>query len=244
MCNITHNLSVIGKDVMRLSFTKCAMMSLTSCRSLEKMWRDCLSQNVQYHSLPVGHRKRCDETAFHTMCHVTHLLLVIGTDVMRLPFTGCAMSLTNCWSWEKMWWDCLAQNVQCHSLAVIHSQKCDETAFYKCATCHSHAVSHRKRCDETALPKMCNATHLLLFIAKDMMRLTFTNVQCHSHTVNHKKRCDETAFHKMMSLTPCWRCDETGFYKMSNVTHSLLVMENMWWDCLPQKSSNVLTSCQ
>ena len=114
--------------------------------------------------------------------------------------------------------------MQCHSLAVIHSQKCDETAFYKCATCHSHAVSHRKRCDETALPKMCNATHLLLFIAKDMMRLTFTNVQCHSHTVNHKKRCDETAFHKMMSLTPCWRCDETGFYKMSNVTHSLLVI--------------------
>ena len=74
------------------------------------------SIDVQCHSLsPVGHRKGCDETAFHKMsnvahillvigktafhkmCHVTHSLLVIGEDVMRLPFTICAMSLTTCW---------------------------------------------------------------------------------------------------------------------------------------------------
>ena len=72
MCNVTHRLLVIGKDVMRLSVTKCDLQ-------------------------PVGQRKRCDETAFHKMCNVTHKLLVIGKDVMRLPFTKYAMSLTRCW---------------------------------------------------------------------------------------------------------------------------------------------------
>ncbi len=28
---------------------------------------------------------------------VTHILLVIGKDVIRLPSTKCAMSLTRCW---------------------------------------------------------------------------------------------------------------------------------------------------
>ncbi len=51
------------------------------------MWWDCLSQNVQSHSLPVGYRKRCDETALHKMCNVTHFLLFMGRDVMRLPST-------------------------------------------------------------------------------------------------------------------------------------------------------------
>ena len=42
------------------------------------------------YSQAVGQRKKCDETAFHRMCNwnVSHLLLVmIGKDVMRLPFT-------------------------------------------------------------------------------------------------------------------------------------------------------------
>jgi len=43
-------------------------------------------------------RKKCDEAAFHKMWNVTHSLLVTGKDVMRLPFTKCAMSLTSCWS--------------------------------------------------------------------------------------------------------------------------------------------------
>ena len=55
-------------------------------------------RHPMYHSQAVGHRKRCDETALHKMCNVTHLLLVMGKDVMRLPFTKCAMSLTCCWS--------------------------------------------------------------------------------------------------------------------------------------------------
>ena len=52
---------------------------------------------MQCHSLADGKKKGCDETAFHKMCNVTHKLLVIGKDVMRLPFT----------------------NVQCHSQSVI-----------------------------------------------------------------------------------------------------------------------------
>ena len=93
--------------------------------------------------------------------------------------------------------------------------------------CHSHAVGDRKRCDDSAFHKMCNITHKLLVIVKDVMRLPFTNVQCHSHAVGDRKGCDETTFHKMctvahsllvigkdvmrlpftkcaMLLTPCW----------------------------------------
>ena len=155
MCNLTHILFVIENDVIRLPFTKCAI-SLTSCWSWEKVWWDCLSQNVQSHSLSVGHRKRCDETTFQRMCNVifTHKLLAItGKYVMRLPYIKCAMPLTSCWSQEKMWWDCLSQNVQYHSLAV----------------------GHRKSCDETAFHNMCNVTHFLLkVIVKDVMRLLFT----------------------------------------------------------------------
>jgi hypothetical protein len=66
------------------------------------------------HSLPVGSRKRYDETAFlkrcndslpvgdwkgcdDKMCNVTHKLLLKGKDMMRLPFTKCAISLTPWW---------------------------------------------------------------------------------------------------------------------------------------------------
>ena len=74
ICNDTHKLLVIKRNVMGLPLT-----------------------NVQCHSLPVGHRKKCDETAFHKMCmNITHLLLVIGKDVMRLSCTKFAMSLTHC----------------------------------------------------------------------------------------------------------------------------------------------------
>ena len=97
--NVQYHSLAVGhrKDLMRLPFRRCAM-SLTSCWSLEKIWWDCCSQNVQCHSLAVGHRKRSDETTFHKRCYVTHCLLVIGEDLMRLPFTKCAMSLTGCWS--------------------------------------------------------------------------------------------------------------------------------------------------
>ena len=44
-----------------------------------------------------SHSQRCDETGFQKMFNVTHCLLVIGKDVMRLAFTKCAMLLTCCW---------------------------------------------------------------------------------------------------------------------------------------------------
>ena len=77
MCDVTHNLLDIGKDVMRLLFTKDPM-SLTSC--------------LQW--------KKSDETGFHKI--ITHKLLDIREDVMRLPFTKWTMSLTCCWSYKKM----------------------------------------------------------------------------------------------------------------------------------------------
>ncbi len=78
-----------------------------------KRWNETGFHNIKYHSLAVGHRKRWnetdvhkitynllvigtdsyDESAFHTMCKVTHLLLVIGKDVMRLPFIQYEISL-------------------------------------------------------------------------------------------------------------------------------------------------------
>ena len=81
--------------------------------------QDCTSQNMQCHSLAVGHRqtydetafhkmgnislavshsKRCDEIALHNMCNVTHKLLGLGKGVMRYHFTKGAMSLAFCWS--------------------------------------------------------------------------------------------------------------------------------------------------
>ena len=71
VCNVTHNLLVIAKDVMRLSFTKCALNDA---------------------SLPVGNRKRYNETAFQKMCNVTHKLLVMSDEV-----TAFHKSLTFCW---------------------------------------------------------------------------------------------------------------------------------------------------
>ncbi len=134
---------------------------------------NCLSQNVQSHSLAVGHRKRCDETAFQNVCIVTHFLLVM----------------------EKI--DETAFHKMCnvtHSLG--HRKRCDGTAlhklcnvthklwvigkdamglpFTKCVECHLQPVGHRKRCDETAFYQMCNDTHWLLVIGKLwLVRLPF-----------------------------------------------------------------------
>ena len=166
------------------------------------MWWDSLSQNVQCHLQAFGHRKRGDETIFHKMWNVTHSLLVIGKDVIRLCFTKCAMPLAACWTDEKMWWDCLSQNsmsftrcrsqenmwwdhcsknVQCHSLAIGHIK---DVMSYLSQMCKLTCCGRRKRCDETIFHQVCNVTHFLLVIGKDVMRLSFT-------------KC-------AMSLTRCW----------------------------------------
>ena len=64
---------------------------------------------MECHSLAIGHRKKNDEIAFHKMWNVTHTLLVIGKDVMRVPF----------------------EDVQCHSQTVGHRKRRDETALHK-----------------------------------------------------------------------------------------------------------------
>ena len=181
----------------------------------------CLSQNVQCHSLAVGHRKGCDKIAFHNMCNVTYSLLVRGTDVIRFLFTKCAISFTFYWSWKKMWWHCLSQNVQCHLLSIGHRKTCDETILHKMChvthkllkyvmrllsqnvQCHSLAVDQRKWCNDTAFHKMWNATHFLLaLIGADVTRMHFRNDQCHSLAVTHGKKCHNgSAFHKMWNTT-------------------------------------------
>ncbi len=146
------------------------------------MWWDCLSQNVQCHSLPVDQWKGCD----------------------GLSFTKCVMSLTNYWSWEKMWWDCHSQNGQYHSQTVDHRKSCDETAFHRmCNVTHRLLVrgKHVMR-----LPFTKYAMSLTrCWSWKDVMDCLSQNVQCHSLAVGHRKRCYETGFHKMCTvLTFCF----------------------------------------
>ena len=160
------------------------------------------------HSLAVGHRKRCDETAFprcamsltcywsyermwsiimlaafHKMCNVTHNLLVIGKDMIRLPFT-------------EFW------NVT-HTLLVI-VQDVIRLPFTKICngTVHSHTVDHREIW-LVCVFKTCNVTHSLFkVIRKDVMRLLLSEC-ANPLPVAHIMRFP---LHKMcwMSLTSCW----------------------------------------
>ena len=120
---------------------------------------------MQCHLLPVDHMERCDETAFY---NVTHLLLVIRCDEVvghGLQDHSLAVShRTRCDETATF-----HKNVQFHSQSVGHGEIFDETAFHKHMQCHPQAVGHRKRCDETAYHKMCNVTHILLVVDKDMM---------------------------------------------------------------------------
>ncbi len=84
---------------------------------------------MQSHSLAVGHMNRCDEDAFHKKMQ-SHLLFIIGKDVMKLPFTQVCNVTHFLLVIGKDGGDCLSQNVQCQgSLSVIHTKRCDETPF-------------------------------------------------------------------------------------------------------------------
>ena len=134
---VTHILLVVGWDdaawlTMPLSLTRCSMvmgwlrsdetpwlwLSLTRCRSWDEIWWDSLAEN---HGA------------------VTHILLVMGWDIMRLPgrtslsLTCCQMAWDKVWhkcysvllltfcAWDKRWWDCLAENhyTVTHKLLVM-----------------------------------------------------------------------------------------------------------------------------
>jgi len=111
MCNVTHKLWVIEKDMMNHETTFHKMWNVTHfLLFIKRMWWDCLSQN---HSLPV-HRKH----------------------VVRLPFTKCAMSLTSCFI-ERMCHK-MCNTIAAHFLLVIGKNVItDETAIHKmCNVAH------------------------------------------------------------------------------------------------------------
>ena len=157
------------------------------------MREDCLTQDVQSHSLeavihgkicdqntftfaiechsqPVDHGTICDKTLFHKMFNLTHIMLKVIL-------------------W-RVWWDCLFQDVHCLLLPIGHGKDGMRLHFTKCAMsltscwswkerqwdcfsyivqCHSHPVDNRKvRYGESAFHKL--GTHLLLVAGKDEMR--------------------------------------------------------------------------
>ena len=104
---------------------------------------------------------------------VTHSLLVIGCDEMRLPGTkwggpsqavcvgGIVMklsgrkkviSLTLCWSRDQMSSDCLVKKME---ISPTPCWQCDETVWKKtrAPSCHSLPVGHGMRFDEVAWQK-------------------------------------------------------------------------------------------
>ena len=120
-----------------------------------------------------------EEAAFHKMCNVTHILLVIGK--------GAAC--------HKM-----CKDVQCHSQTVGHRKICDETVIYRrCNTTHFLLVIGE---DEMRLPFTKCVTHKLLVIGRDMMRVPFTKCAPHSLLVIGKSYVMRLPFKKYaMSLT-------------------------------------------
>ena len=137
------------------------------CHSLavghrKKMWRDCLSQIVQCNSL-AGKRMWWDH--LHKIYNVTHILLVIGKDVMRLIFMRCAMSLTTCWLKENRSWDCPLQHVQYHSQAIQvgYRKRCHDTSFHKLCD------SDEKRGDNSAGTLRESSSHLSMIVLKTQL---------------------------------------------------------------------------
>ena len=107
--------------------------------------------------------------------------------MLRSQVKRFVKSLTSCWPKEKIWWDCLSQNVHwtCHLQAVDHKEnmwlRWDWLSQMSNVT-HLLLVI-RKRCDEIAFHKMSNVTYILLVRTKNVMRLPFT--KCTLITVTH-----------------------------------------------------------
>ena len=176
--NATHNLLVNRKEVMRMTFTMCAM-SLTSesCWSWEKMWWNCHSETVKYHTLPIGHRKRCNETAFHTMHNVTHTwaLSVIGKRCDVTAFHNrCNVAhqllVIGTWYWQA------ASHKICnvtHRLLTIGKDVRRHTFTKSPMSLTGTNCWSWEKIWCHYFHKMCNVTHWL-FVIGDVMRLHFT----------------------------------------------------------------------
>ena len=104
--------------------------------------------------------------------------------MMRMQVRKFMMPLTSYWSKKKMGWDCFSQTMQYHSQAVGQRKRMWWDSLSQVMQSHSLAVCHRKRCDGTTFHKTWNATHKLLVMGKDVMKLLSTT--------------------SAMSLTRCW----------------------------------------
>lgn len=175
--------------------------------------------------------------------HGTHILAIMEWDAMRL---FCKIK----WQW--------------HSLSVFHDKRW-RFVWQKKGQLYSHPVSHGIQCDMTtwlkndsltykllimnaltlAEPQRGIATHKLLVNGWAKMRLHGRkNWQCCSHPVGwykmrmaHRKRS--------VLLTFCWSCQWDvmwcDYKRKGSVTHSLLVMDEMWWICITGEGVVLLT---
>ena len=167
-----------------------------------KTWWDCLAKYSLCHSPPIH-----DGTFWKSKkCHVTHHLLTMGWDMMRLPgkgrdaasLTPCVMNimmmrlpgkrkqmnLTSC-SW--MWWhnETAWQKKKCsvtHCMLIV--DETDETAWQK-KSAHSPSVGHVMRHDETARQKKKYSVTHTLHVLRDDESAWKRKMQCHSPSVNH-----------------------------------------------------------
>ena len=203
MCNATHSLLVRGKDVMTAFHKMCNITHKQLV--IGKNVMHCLSQNMGCHTLPVVHRKRCDDIAHHKMCSVTHNLLVIWKGVMQLSFTKCVMWHTFCWSYKKMRWDWLSQmcNIT-HSLLVTwkdmmrlaftkcvmsltscHGEKIHWTMFQKYLQYYSHSVHHMQILIRLSFEALNQHDMLTSYFYRKSCDLSaFTNLQYHPQSAN------------------------------------------------------------
>ena len=185
MYSVTHILLIIGKAVMKLPFIK--MWIIAHYLFVKDVIRLSFWWNFT-HSLSAI-VKDC-QTAFHEAHNIAHLLLVVGKDAIRMPFTEHSVSLTSCWSWEM---------IQYH-----------ETTFHRNVQCYSLPVCYGKMSKDCSY-KSRNATHLLLVTMEGVMNLYFINtshtyywwwesvikhVKCHSLSVGYRKSCQQTACQK------------------------------------------------
>ena len=170
-----------------------------------------------------------------TKCSVTHCLLVMGWNAIKLHGkenqmqcyshpVGCGMkcnetawerkknavSLTYCWSWDGMHWDCMRKKNKCN---VAHILSWDEMQW-----------------DCTVKKKKTSVTHTLLVMGQNAMRLHWNEnqMQCHSHPVGHVMRLHGKE-KNAVSHTSCCSWDEMQWdcilkKTKCSVTHSLLVM--------------------
>ena len=229
------------------------VISLTSCWSQDKMWWYCLSEKCVMSLTNCWWQDATGQDVmrlpFRTMCNVTHFLLVIGQDVMGLLFRKM--------SYVTHQLVVMRQNVMrlpfrkmcnvTHKLSMTrcHRTRCDEIAFQKkwpmtltsyqaqdkmwwyclsdkCAmTLTSYWLQH-KMWWYCLSDKMCNDTHHLLVI-----EIAFqTDVHWHSPTVGHRTRCDEIIFQKICNVTHQLLVGEDlvrlPLRQMCNVTHFLV----------------------